>query len=61
MIDPLKWLNNVVLALVGMSETKVRNDASLEFRIADKVSRNDLTDGRSLYANWLTDTVSYYH
>jgi len=61
MINPFTWLNDAFLALVGESETKRLNESSHEFRVVNNGSRDGQPDGRSFYANWLNDTVSYHH
>ena len=61
MIKPFTWLNDAFLALVGESETKRQNESLLGFRVVHNDSRNGEPDNRTLFGNWLNDTVSYYH
>ena len=58
MMNPMTWLNYVVLAFTGESATKRPNDSSHEMRFE---IRQRGPNGSSLIGDWLTDTVSYYH
>ena len=60
-MNPMTWLNYVVLAFTGESATKRPIDASHEIRFVRNEIRQRGPNGSSLIGDWLTDTVSYYH